>query len=502
MNPVAFFAIVAHQVTFSCSPLTIALVESTRARNNVINVGRRLTQPFDQHVILKYNITGPIGCRKDRHDSWPMYLVRPRQLFAAIRLYHCVGNRFFVLVAIQFATIFYLLFKALFHKLFTGTDEQAAQYYADRYFPRAHHSYPRAHDLDSFLVRAYTYLLVFRLFRLYVLVKNSIINRDGYVELNASQMNFSSASIIEIPLHKWKRFMDIALHHHTAYHESLNIRKKHLKFEDNIEELMDEKDQFEFMYFHNPISFDNCYQTYFDTSRIYKGSWAKGWYVSLPVCRIDPCEIGVLIPLGVVGCLLALIIVAILVTLATIHELCAIASETEQGGCLAQVPRLLFDISRFVRLFDIVSGVMVQLPQQVEAAILYFDCCSLISRARKVTEALQEDLNSCRHPDQAAFVQFKKRLNRRVHLHVRLTRVIYHEFCDIRKTHTVLLNILLVGGGSLISVCASEVLRVDDSFIKRFVLEAFILSCLLPIILSLIFCIASEYTVSRLSFFL
>lgn len=99
----------------------------------------------------------------------------------------------------------------------------------------------------------------------------------------------------------------------------------------------------------------------------------------------------------------------------------------------------------------------------------------------------------------AGLAPFRQRqaLSRSIYLHIRLTRVIYHEFCDIRRTHTVLLNILLVGGGSLISICASELLQVEDSFLKRFVLEAFIVSCLIPIILSLTFCITTEYTVSN-----
>lgn len=501
INPVALFIILAHQITFSCSPLTVALVELTRARNNVgSHSGRRFTKPIDQHVSLNCNRIRP---HKESHEEdWFNYLLRPSKLLKFIKQYHCVGNMFFILLVIQFITIFYLLFKALFHKHVTGTDQRLAQYYADRYFPRAHHSYPRAHDLDSFLIRIYTYVLVFRLFRLYVLVKNSVINRNGYVVINTSQLNFSSASAIEIPVHKWNRFIDIVLHHHKAYDNDSETRKKHLRFEKNIAELMDKKDEFEFMYLYNPISFDDCYKAYFDITRQYKSSWAKGWYVSMPIGRIDPSEFGLLITIATVGCLLAMIIVAILVVLATFHELCTLAKEAEQYSCVAQVPALLLDISRLVRLFDIVSGVMVQLPQQVEAAMLYFDCCSLISRARKVTAALQEDLDICINSTRTSGIDMgplreRKALNRAIHLHIRLTRVVYHEFRDIRETHTLLLNILLVGGGSLISVCASEVLQVKDSFVKRFVLEAYIVSCLIPIILSIVFCIKTEYTVSK-----
>lgn len=510
-NPLVIFSLTAQHVTFSCSPLSVHLVKQTKVRLGIRSRTSSLSRANDFITIDWLETAGDPTIMIERtSENWFKFLIHPGKVARYIKQYHCVGNSFFVLIAVQFLTIFYLGSKALFHSIMTGTDVKLAQYYADSYFPRIHQSYPDAYDLDTFVVKICLYIFVFRMLRLYNLVRNSIINRDGYKQISIAQLNFAVGSAFQIPLSKWKTLLNIIYSHKRSCSDDLTVRRMHTGFRDDLGHIIDENHLFEFLYFSNPIDFDNCYAALeMDFRKMPKVKWASDWYISFPYMRMDPVEFSWLVTAGSVGLPLSLVILTTLTMFATNHELCTIASDRNEVSCLAQLPILLCDMSRFARLFDVLALTFIQLPQQVEAGLLYWDCCIMISRARKVREALQEDLDFCTAVSRMNYMspsprrpfrisaKDKLELNRAIHLHIRLTRYIYHEFHDLRTAHAVFLNILLVGGGLLIAVSASELLT-SDSIVKQLILRSFIISASIPICLSLFFCIFSEYAVSTL----
>lgn len=508
-NPAGLLAIVAHQITFTCTPVTVPLVEITRARYD--EMSRSLGHfPLVNEFISSWPYYKRIGTvHQELEESWSRYLLEPKRLVECIKQYHCVGNLFFIMTVWQFATICYLHLKSTFHLFITGDDPELANYYADRYFPRIYHSYADSHNLDSFLSSVCTYILVFRLLRLYSLIKNSIINRDGYEYINIAQINFTNVSSFELPIFETMRFFRFIQGHSKACANDNRIRRAHLTLADHLEDKMNKKNLVEFIYFHNPIDFTGCFTNFErDFSKVYKANpwWAKDWFVATPCPRIDPSEFSLLVTIASIGFPLASLVMIVFVSYVTFFELCTIAKDNHQDDCFAQLPSLMFDPSRFIRLFDILASVLIQLPQQIEAAFFYWDCSVMIARARKVNEALQEDLDFCStetqridNPSTAKHKRVtskeKKELNNSICLHIRLTRCIYHEFSDLRVAHSMFLDVLLVGGGLLISVSTSSLL-VSNSIVKQAILGSFIISCCVPIILSVFFCILTEVTVS------
>lgn len=509
MNPITVFALISHQVTFSCSPLSTKLVKLTQARLKVTSCQEHLGRALAFNEIVDTTLEES-DKTEDDDENWLRFIVQPRKLAHLIKQYHCVGSEFFVVVFVQITVICYLFAKAIFHKVMTGSDERLASYYADRYFPRLYHSYQNSQNLDLFTANTLFYILVFRFMRLYSLVKNSIINRNGYKSILMPQLNMSSVAGFRVPNRLLHDFVRLVYGHGKECKQSRETRERHLRFDSDVETIMMRKSWLEFVYFMNPINFTECYSTfrrYITTEG--KSHWAMNWFVAEPVARLDLTEFSWLVSAFILGIPLGCVIVTSLVILATTHELCTVARDNGQDECLTQIPLLLFDISRLVRLLDIIALILIQVPQQVEGALFYWDCCALISRTRKVDEALQNDLEFCRSTTRTnelstmIFVtgnscqvfKSKQPVNRSISLHVQLIKCIHYEFRDLRKAHTVFLNILLVGCGLLISISISE-LFLSDTLFKKLIIVSFIISCSIPIFLSVFFCILTEHTVS------
>lgn len=505
VNPVALFATIAHQITFSCSPLSVSLVELTKANQSTdLSTTGFISLPSEDW-------TSNEPCRLELDENWYRFFLKPRKLVELIKRYHCVGNKFFVLLIAQFGMVCYLLFKAIFHRFVTGTDEELAKYYADRYFPRIQYSYPNTYDLEAYIAKVCLYILLYRLLHLHDLIRNSVIHRNGYKYISITQLNLTSTAAFRLPLYKWKDFLKLLFKHHKECITDDDKRKMHLTFKYGIEGAINEKDMIDLIYFENAITFSECYSNFeeFFTGNETENKWTNGWFVAKPVMRMDPFELGWLTIAAMIGIPFAAIFITFMIICATLVELCAIASDRDQDDCLAQFPTLIFDLARLIRLFDIIALIAIQLPQNIEAALFYYDSCATISRARKVKEALQKDLLQClimnnkifeaghlaRFRDKISTRLKKQQLNRSIYLHTRLTMCVYHEFRDLRRAHALFLNILMIGGGFLISISASELIK-SPLVIEKIILIAVIINCSIPIVSSVLLCIIVEHTVS------
>lgn len=470
-------------LTYTGSPLSIELVELTRAR---------LREP---DALL------------DEDEPWFKLILRPVELFNHIKRYHCAGSLFFMVTILQFIVISYLGFKALFHGFITGDDWALAQYYADRYFPRIYGSNPDAHDLDSFFISCITYIFVRRSLRLYALIKNSIINRNGYRKIMTSQLNLTSAAAFTVPLSRFEDLMQHMYNHKKECDKDPQKRREHLTFGGEVEDLVDKGDLFECVYFRNPIDFSPCYGEFaINLGPETKPSWAKDWFVAPPMPRIDPTGFLLLTIVGSLVLPLMMFVAAILNLSVIIHELCVIADENNEGGCLAQIPVFLSSLSRFISVFDMIALVIIQLPLQIETAKFTSDCSTFISRINKLIAAFREDVDSCYKYASIAAGSLDKsstvitsedweELNRATWFHIQLIRSIYQEFRDLTTDHTAFLNILLLYGGLLWSLSVTEILK-SHSLFRRMILGTFVFSSACEICITIILCVMAEKKVS------
>lgn len=484
------FAIMGQQITLVCSPISIKLVEMTRAdrRSSEKSVDLALGPQKEEYLCL----LSEGRCAKREMSSASIV----KRLVEYIKQYHCVGNGFFFVMAIQFAAMFYLVVKTAFHKYVTGSNKALAEFYADRYFPRLFYGYSDAQSLDTEMLYIVIFIWSFRLARLYLLVRNSIINRDGYRHITAQQSSFTSTIAFVLPVYDWRRFWHLVQGHRNDCAANPATEIKHIRFADAIDKALDEKSELELIYLHNPISFEECYEE-LETRCVAEDrvAWGSDWFVPEPIMRLDPIEFGWLVTLTIIGVPLAISIVVFTVVTTTVSELCALALENGKDSCMSQLPLLLFGLSRMVRIFDIIILALSCIPPQIEGADFYWDCSIMISRANKINEALEYDLAwSCREDlcgNHRAQIENRERLTQSVWLHVRLLRCAYQEFRDLRWKHTVYVNILLIGGGLLLSMNVKETLT-SGSLFKIAVLSSFNVACSILMSLSLFFCILVE----------
>lgn len=491
----AFIAILGQQIAIICSPVSIKLVELTRAHyyrgsqaSNDLNV-------YHQNFYVS---------AKDRaeQETWFEVLLHFRKLVEYIKQYHCVGNKFFISLTLQLAANFYLFAKATFHKFFTGPDRNLADYYADRYFPRLFHSYSLNQSIDSQMFYCSIFILSFRLSRVFALIRNSIVNRYGYRHITAQQSSYTSSVAFVLPIDDWKRFWHLIYNHRKDCAKDPEARRRHISFAGDTERLMREKSEMEFVNFHNAISFEECYSVLETKCRPENRiAWAKDWYVSEPLMPLDPHEYSWLISLTLIGMPIGIAVVLLMTIVPFAYELCTIAYEKNEESCLMQITVLATSLSRMIRLLDVILLVMSFLPSQIEGSIFYWDCCVLISRVRKVRAALEDDLDRCarfyRSNEFGEGISLKDRqeLNRDVRVHIKLLRCTYKEFRDLRWSHTVYLNILLVGGGLLFSMGMKEIL-VTESLFKVAIVSSYTIACTVLMGFSVFFSILIESTVS------
>lgn len=496
LSSTSLFALLGQQITLVCSPLSIDLVKLTRSnysksdsrRIDLIESFYELPSVYDSFA-------------DDEEEHWSEILIQPGKLVECIKRYHCAGNGFFVAVTVHFGAICYLASKAWFHSNVTGTDQVMAEYYADRYFPRLFHTYTTPF-LDSQLFDLTLFILAFRLSRLFNIVKNSIINRNGYKFIAAQQSSFTAITAFRLPLSEWKQFWHLINNHHKDCIEDAEIRRTHRRFEEDVEKVLRDENMFEFSYFRNLFSFEQCYSV-LKTHRGADGraSWAKDWFVPEPIMRLDPMEFCWLIWVSIVGYILLVGIVTSLIFMALAQELCALALENDEDSCLLQLPSFVSSLSRLIRFIDIIVLVLVQIPPQIEGANFYWDCCVMISRANKIRGALEEDMEQILRLEQSDDDDRSRKfrnlvgLNRTIWLHIRLMRCVYQEFRDLKKCHTVFLNILLIGGGLFLSIGVRNALK-SDSLFKVFVASSLNVATCAIMTWSIMFCIMTESAVS------
>lgn len=479
-------------LTLCGSPVSIKLVEMSRAR-------------FRQSKNPRNDSTWGPALIEIKEDHWFKFLFKPMQLLKSIKQYHCADNRIFIFTFFEYAILSYLGFKAIFHRVITGSDEALVQYYSERYFPRIYESNPSAKDLEAFFITYISYTIVRRLVRLYALIKNSIINRNGYKRILVTQLNLTCSMVLAIPKNRIPELMYLGLSHRKDREKDPDTRSKHLGFDEEIEDLLDRGNPLEFVYFRNPIDFDSCYGDIWNSVvREAKPLRAKDWFVAVPLTRMDPTDFFFLVFVGGAILIGAMLSVAALFVFIMTYELCALAYESEEYSCLMQIPLLFSSLSRFIRVFDLILLGWIQVPIQFEAAKFITDGGIFISRINKLTGALKEDLHSChaKMGSQAldrysglTNLSEHAELNRLIWFHVQLIRCIHQEFRDLTDDHTASLNVLLVGGGLFWSLCVTKIIK-SQSFWEVAMLGSFVFACAFEMIASIMLCVAAEKKVS------
>lgn len=459
--------------------------------------------------------------KRQEHVPWNL-VFKPKLLAKAIKQHHMCEDSFFVCVLIQFVALIYLLYKTAFHPIMTGDNQRLARYYEDKYlFPRMFQSYSNAHNFYNMAFSVCLYYFLIRLLSLIRLIKYSLINLDGYKQVTTAQMNFSYAAIGDYHAPGWWNFFKYAYKHHRQTknyslksHTQLNkITCRHI----DSQQLYNTN----LIYQVNILDFNECYKGF---DRLFGPQWRPkkytNWHLNQPVQSADPVEWAVMAAIFTVAFNLAIYFVIISIVAALVFE---VINEHDDISPILQRPWHHFCLwlskpTRLIRFIDIVVFIFVQLPNQIDATFIYFDCGILFSRVKKLTKCFQEDLVLClddykqrvhvgkhTHANHFGYSgdqnpnRHYSRLNDHLRLLVKLARFLRLEFLDLKKYHSDYINLMMMLTGFCIG-SAFSLISTTSSLGGLFCLIIGALSLICPMIALICYAILLDTAVCLIFF--
>lgn len=475
-------------------------------------------------------------------EHWLRYLTKPVTLCGLIKKYHSTGNLFFVSVLLQFALLGYICAKALFHQIYTGNNKQLSKYHAQNYYPRLFSAYDESNELYGVLTSVCFFHLILRLKKFLGLVRSSVVNRNGYKEIEIPQLNQFFFTLV-LPLKDWLRLIRIGRKHSkicqklAADERATAERETHLRAGlDNSDGLSKLSKHTQILYL-NPINFEHCFR-YLGVNIDERKSLGDNLYLLKSDCREDVLEFAWFAFFHSVGALLLSTIIYSVFLYTCFRALVPLTSNPNEAtlyDCLYAIPSLIGDPISLLPLVDVLILLVLQLPYHFEADILYMSLSCMISRIRRVAEMLEEELGFCRRknnahlrntivlsgtkerldkstivgqkvlfaPVRGEFGCYKDinsheraQLNRRLEQYVKLARVLRIEFVILKKSLTGYLNILMIGSGIIIAIGVLSFLRIQ-SFDLRAYLILLLGSCAYPILTCASLCVLVERGVSN-----
>lgn len=543
-----------HHISFCFSPLNRELVEATRRKNRL----------QDSLMVLRsrviYNNVHNQSPSDIEDDYWICYLSKPFELIRLIKRYNCVGNWFFITIFIELSTIGLITLKAVFHQFYTGTNQERVNRFK-KYYPRIFESYPNPADFYSLASVLCSYCFVLRLMNVFKLIRLSVINRHHYDCIEPIQLNGSFLLQLKFSLRDWFRMSGIGFKHRSICDHSVDCkgreteRNAHLFFRPETLRDLFELDKQELVCFRNMIDFSECYK-YFNYQINDNLADEIDWFMPDNNVRIDPWEFSYMAIMTVYGLPFFLLVATANITAVLLFELMQLTENKEEASlwdCYAQVPTLLSDLGRLIRLTDILTFLMIQLPHQFHIAAVFLDLIALNSRIRKVSESLGElcklissdfqDIQPCTceqsiqtnslncnkcvkinfrftsshiildgagglTPDKGesethtinslqnkSREMFKGYLNQQIETQVELVKIVSKEFFNMKLSHTTFLNLLFAGGGFCVALAISSIFVASAGFTKV-ILSTMIIAVGMPVVGITPLCFTTERMVS------
>lgn len=475
----------------------------------------------------------------DDKERWFDYLLRPAELAQLIKRYHVVGDKVVISIFIHLLIAIYLWIKAMFHFLYTKTDEETAIYFASHYFPRLSESYPNQYELYGLISAQCSYILTLRLYIIMRLIKRSVINKNGYKEIEMSQLNGVFAESFRWPLKDWFRLCVLGRRHLNACNRKSDVSIDYMnKVLNDIEchkcrngscngERKNGEKQAHlysktwdwnkllgstrsgFLSKINPIDFSECYR-YHDL-RLNNGLH-PAYYYPEDNCRIDMWELSWLAIMLIAGTPLSLYLMFNSLVSNLMAELAALSPNGFQSTtmeCLQQFPELLTNANHLIRLMDSYFFVWMLHHHSFEQAQIHVDICALLSRIRKLNERLQADLDALQNISAAKPCQaedggtndgcsaIKEALNARLEMNMFLAKIVNDEFMSLQKSTTTFLDLLTIGQGFCVAAALSVMFATESRLVYAVAFTCFMYA-IVSMVLSAFLCMAVEIRVSSI----
>lgn len=510
INFYAPFLFTIKYISFSCSP-----IDGQRFRSNFKKRMRRLTESLDGPAFLEASSEEPT-----RVDLWSA-IRNPLMLIKLVKRYHMAGNVFIMAAVLHILILLHMTSKGLIHLIFVSPDSALNDYFNEIYYPHLMGVFPKPHLFNNLIVALCAYSLSVRLLSAYNLIRSAIVNANGYKELRITQINLTSLTLYNLTLENLKQFVLHSLkHNRSRLRENPKSMEAHLKLNGLIQKELPNLSLRDQLYRLNVIDFEECYSRlgFFKISQ--RGKRYRSWYCPPPGPRVS---IGLLrnsIALNIGsfllwGCALSFYLAAI-VYLELRSTLPKDSGEPSPLEVFKNWSVFSTEPYHLVRLAELFLFFALQVPHQCDAVLIFMDATILISRAKKLIDILESDLELCkREINPPGFNNTQslhhwqvyrkyslvngsnKELNELIQRHIMLSNLLYTEFKDVRRAHTKSLNLLVFGHGICLSYTMSLFFTIS-TFSELIILLFSSISSIIPTLNTLVFCAGIERSFKKL----
>lgn len=507
------YILVLHKLSFSCSPIDKKRLKAELLKFDYYNEHQK--PPIHREKLFIETL---------QHESYLLWSLRhPIQVIRLIKRYHMVGNATITLHLFLSSILIHLLIKSLIF-IYAGDDKLVLEYFESIYYPHTGGLSRNPTDFNTFNLGFILLFLSFRFRSFCKLIKQAIVNANGYKELHVPQLNLAYMTTFNFTLNQWLNLWKHASSHTKAIKNDKEKYKNHLKFDQQIYTQLSKCHTKHLVYYHNLIDFEECYADLeFIKGQERQLKEYRDWHTTYPIDRISLVDLRIIVSLLVFcsySSIGGLFICFISFGYRDLSSPYPRDYMPTMGDLMRNIPKHCTSLIHLIRGFEVCFLFSCQLPQIYESIKVAFDVHLTTSRADKIVDIFRAHLKYCQrrtnsinlikiydknlsnlsfsanHSNRSLSYESQREFRERILRDIGLARLVYLEFLNLKKNHTTFLNMLVLGSGICMSYTVSLAIIYIDAVELILLLLTFI-SCLLPMIINLIFCARVEKTVSR-----
>lgn len=340
------------------------------------------------------------------------------------------------------------------------------------------------------------YFLAFKTLFTYKLIKGSIVNANEYRDINVAQVNFGYQTHLNFSLREFYNIFKRL----QCFKRNRKRDGQHIEFNQSIHEKIPRSRTQDLILFFNLFSFEDQYTLLGDERIDRREEMYKNWHSGYPLHRMS------------IGFTQSMIIAATYVNFSIVlpatlvfYVVAYIDVTIEFGPDYSFAPadflqQALTHYSsppKVVRLLELYVLIGTQIAQIYDVAKLFFDIHVAASRATKLIDALEEQVQFRRYfiklkyqdwPNSSLLSTSEKILfNKQLRHLINLARLFNLEFASLKIAHNSYLSLSCLCNGICVAIIINTMTKVDNLPEFIFLVVAF-LSCGNTLVYILIYC--------------
>lgn len=455
------------------------------------------------------------GCR----ESW--ILSHPKQVYKMVREYQMISNLNMVIQMLYILVMLHLFIKSIVHTVFAGNDKEKIKYLDSIYYPHVAGVSSRPYLFNYLSLGCTLLALLNRVIRVRDIIYISLRNAEKCMDLRVAQLNFSYLASFYLTFKEWLSLWQHLNNHESRCHLNRKAKANHLKLDESVQEKLPTLVVRDAIFYLNSIDFGKCYKFSVlpaDEERIKR---YDSWHYAFPLDRVSVLAFRDIIVATIFGTIAifigSLVAVAGLIYLELRSEF-PDYHKPSLGEMLLMAPSHWSSATRWIRTIETLLIFSPQALYIYDLACALMDVLVIASRTRKMAQIFeihlelihrQAEFNALERLGQAQLsnhlqeidnsnldLSYLLEYNQQIRRDIALIDVIYHEFLNTRKHHTKFLNMFVLGTAACIAYTIPVLMSQTISFAESCIMQTFLMSCTLPIVVVLFYCAGMERTVS------